>query len=72
MAEQLVSEAASNCNSPFDEEKAMEKVERAYETYEPGSSGGKPTYDELACRFLRQHPGYGFGQADWKRHWRGA
>jgi hypothetical protein len=70
MAERLVSEAASNCNSPFDEEKAMEKVERAYGTYEPSSSGGKPTHDELARRSLRQHPGYSFGQAEWKRHGR--
>jgi putative DNA primase/helicase len=72
VAERLVCEAASNCDPPFEEEKALEKVRRAYRTYEPGSSGtasgGKPTHDELARRFLEGHPGYGYGQAEWKRY----
>ena len=73
VAERMVCEAASNCEPPFEEEKALEKVSRAYRTYEPGSSEaksgvGKPTHDELAQRFLGEHPGYGFGQAEWKRY----
>jgi len=39
MAESLILEAARNCQPPFPEREALEKVECAYRRYEPGRNG---------------------------------
>lgn len=59
------------CDPPKGDEEVRqiaEKVaERGYENGDLSAKGnGKPAHDELAHRFLSRHPGYGYGQAEWK------
>jgi len=47
MAETLVTEAARNCEPPFDEQKALEKVRRAYSRYEAKGQKQNEIWPEL-------------------------
>jgi len=42
MAERLIQEAAQNCQPPFSESMALEKVHRAYDQYPPGATPSDP------------------------------
>lgn len=44
MAQTLILEAGRNCEPPFSEGIALEKVERAYRKYEPGQNGNGAAY----------------------------
>jgi len=49
MAEALILEAARNCQPPFSEREALEKVSNAYRRYEPKQSESKSTPSRAFC-----------------------
>jgi len=52
MAETLILEAAKNCQPPFPERSALEKVARAYQKYEPRQTQSAPKQAEIWPEFL--------------------
>jgi hypothetical protein len=49
MAESLILEAARNCEPPFPERQALEKISNAYRRYEPRQSESKATPSRAFC-----------------------
>lgn len=60
---------------PKKTEVQLREVAKNIERYPPGDSevesDSKPTHDELAQRFLSRHPGYAYGQSEWKKYGEG-
>lgn len=52
MAETLILEAAKNCQPPFSERVALEKVQRAYDRYQPAGAKGHSSQKEIWPDFL--------------------